>query len=149
MESHIDILLKRWRLEFIALALWPRWCFDQCDLLGVKVVLRGLSYLSHGLSHAIFGGAVVTYFKQWNFYIGTGLEGIAVAVIISRAVRRTKINAGAAIRVITRPVLLLWRRIVAIVISISILMQLCLATRSSFRNAMFGSLRESPCLSPL
>ena len=32
-----------------------------CGLLGVFVVLRGMSYIGHGLSHAIFGGAVASY----------------------------------------------------------------------------------------
>ena len=27
-----------------------------CGLIGVYVVLRGMSYIGHGLSHAIFGG---------------------------------------------------------------------------------------------
>ena len=29
-----------------------------CGLIGVYVVLRKMSYVGHGLSHAIFGGAV-------------------------------------------------------------------------------------------
>jgi hypothetical protein len=32
-----------------------------CGLVGVYVVLRGMSYVGHGLSHAIFGGAVASY----------------------------------------------------------------------------------------
>jgi ABC-type Mn2+/Zn2+ transport system permease subunit len=31
-----------------------------CGMLGVYIVLRGMSYIGHGLSHAIFGGAVVS-----------------------------------------------------------------------------------------
>jgi ABC-type Mn2+/Zn2+ transport system permease subunit len=27
-----------------------------CGLIGVFVVLKGMSYIGHGLSHAIFGG---------------------------------------------------------------------------------------------
>ena len=27
-----------------------------CGLIGVYVTLRGMSYIGHGLSHAIFGG---------------------------------------------------------------------------------------------
>ena len=46
-----------------------------CGLLGVYIVLRGMSYIGHGLSHAIFGGAVVSFVMQWNFYIGAGLWG--------------------------------------------------------------------------
>src|SRR6266849_8868490 len=72
-----------------------------CGLIGVYIVLRGMSYIGHGLSHAIFGGAVVTYLMSWNFYIGAGLWGFIAAVLINQTVRRTKINADAAIGVIT------------------------------------------------
>ncbi|MBT5773457.1 MAG: metal ABC transporter permease, partial [Dehalococcoidia bacterium] len=41
-----------------------------CGLLGVYIVLRQMSYIGHGLSHAIFGGAVVSYVMSINFYVG-------------------------------------------------------------------------------
>jgi manganese/iron transport system permease protein/iron/zinc/copper transport system permease protein len=46
-----------------------------CGLVGVFIVLRGMSYIGHGLSHAIFGGAVVSYVLDFNFYIGAGIWG--------------------------------------------------------------------------
>jgi len=72
-----------------------------CGLIGVYIVLRGMSYIGHGLSHAIFGGAVVSYLMAWNFYLGAGLWGFIAAILINQTVRRTKINADAAIGVIT------------------------------------------------
>ncbi len=72
-----------------------------CGLIGVYIVLRGMSYIGHGLSHAVFGGAVVAFVMSWNFYIGAGLWGFAAAMLINQTVRRTKINADAAIGVIT------------------------------------------------
>lgn len=72
-----------------------------CGLIGVYIVLRGMSYIGHGLSHAVFGGAVATYIMSWNFYLGAGLWGFAAALLINQTVRRTKINADAAIGVIT------------------------------------------------
>jgi ABC-type Mn2+/Zn2+ transport system permease subunit len=72
-----------------------------CGLIGVYIVLRGMSYIGHGLSHAIFGGAVVAYLMEWNFYLGAGLWGFVAALLINQTVRRTKINADAAIGVIT------------------------------------------------
>ncbi len=72
-----------------------------CGLLGVYIVLRGMSYIGHGLSHAIFGGAVVAFVMQWNFYLGAGMWGFLAAVLINQTARRTKIGADAAIGVIT------------------------------------------------
>ena len=72
-----------------------------CGMLGVYIVLRGMSYIGHGLSHAIFGGAVVSFVMQWNFYLGAGLWGFLTAVLINQTARRTRIGADAAIGVIT------------------------------------------------
>src|SRR5258708_22722416 len=67
-----------------------------CGLIGVYIVLRGMSYIGHGLSHAIFGGAVVSYLMAWNFYLGAGVWGFLAAILINQNVRRTQINADAA-----------------------------------------------------
>lgn len=72
-----------------------------CGAIGVYIVLRGMSYIGHGLSHAIFGGAVVSYVMAWNFYVGAGLWGFLAAVLINQTVRRTRVSADAAIGVIT------------------------------------------------
>lgn len=72
-----------------------------CGLIGVYIVLRGMSYIGHGLSHAIFGGAVVSYVMAWNFYIGAGVWGFIAALLINQTVRRTRISADAAIGVVT------------------------------------------------
>jgi manganese/iron transport system permease protein/iron/zinc/copper transport system permease protein len=72
-----------------------------CGLVGVYIVLRGMSYIGHGLSHAIFGGAVVAFVMSWNFYLGAGAWGFVAALLINQTARRTKINADAAIGVVT------------------------------------------------
>ncbi|MBA3944531.1 MAG: metal ABC transporter permease [Herpetosiphonaceae bacterium] len=72
-----------------------------CGLIGAYVVLRHMSYIGHGLSHAIFGGAVVSYLLQWNFYIGAGLYGFLAALLINATARKRQIGADAAIGVIT------------------------------------------------
>lgn len=98
----MDILLEPFQFEFfrngtIAAVLVG----GLCGLIGVYIVLRGMSYIGHGLSHAIFGGAVVAFVMTWNFYLGAGLWGFIAAVLINQTIRRTKINADAAIGVIT------------------------------------------------
>jgi len=72
-----------------------------CGLIGVYVVLRRMSYIGHGLSHAIFGGAVVAYVLQANYYLFAGLWGIASALLINGVARRRRIGADAAIGVVT------------------------------------------------
>jgi len=72
-----------------------------CGLLGVYVTLRGMSYIGHGLSHAIFGGAAASAVVSVNFYLGAGLWGLASALAIGRITRRRLIGADAAIGVVT------------------------------------------------
>lgn len=72
-----------------------------CGLIGVYVTLRGMSYIGHGLSHAIFGGAAASALIGFNFYLGAGLWGMASALAIGRVTRRRIIGSDAAIGVIT------------------------------------------------
>src|SRR3954453_5960808 len=72
-----------------------------CGLIGVYVVLRHMSYIGHGLSHAVFGGAVVAYGFAIDFYLGAGAWGFLCAVLINWVARRRRIGADAAIGIIT------------------------------------------------
>lgn len=72
-----------------------------CGVIGVFIVLRGMSYIGHGLSHAVFGGAVISYLMNLNFYIGAGAWGIVSALLIGRMTKIRKIGADAAIGIIT------------------------------------------------
>jgi manganese/iron transport system permease protein/iron/zinc/copper transport system permease protein len=72
-----------------------------CGLLGVFVILRGMSYIGHGLSHSIFGGAAICAALSINFFVGAGLWGLASALAIGRVTRRRIIGSDAAIGVIT------------------------------------------------
>lgn len=72
-----------------------------CGLVGVYVVLRGMSYIGHGLSHAIFGGAVASAIIEINFYVGAGIWGLISALLIQRVSHRRVVGADAAIGVVT------------------------------------------------
>ncbi len=72
-----------------------------CGLMGVYIVLRRMSYIGHGLSHSVFGGAVVSYLMGWNFYIGAGLWGFLSALLIDATARRRRIGSDAAVGIIT------------------------------------------------
>lgn len=72
-----------------------------CGLLGVYVTLRGMSYIGHGLSHAIFGGAAISAAVGLNFFVGAGIWGLGSGLAVSRVTRRRIIGSDAAIGVIT------------------------------------------------
>jgi ABC-type Mn2+/Zn2+ transport system permease subunit len=72
-----------------------------CGFIGVYVVLRRMSYIGHGLSHAIFGGAVLSYVVNINFFLGAGLWALLAAYLIHRISHRRWVGADAAIGVVT------------------------------------------------
>ena len=98
----IDQLIEPFQFEFFRNGLLAALMVGAlCGLIGNYVVLRNMSYIGHGLSHAAFGGAVAAYVMQWNFYVGAGLWGFVAALLINQTTRRYKIGADAAIGIIT------------------------------------------------
>ena len=99
--------------------------------IGVYITLRGMSYIGHGLSHAIFGGFAASQLIASSFYVlGAGVWGIASALAINAVTRRRSIGADAAIGVIT---------------TASFALGIALISRfgsrgPSFDNALFGSI---------
>ena len=72
-----------------------------CGFIGVYVVLRRMSYIGHGLSHAIFGGAVLSYVMNLNFFLGAGIWALLAAFLIHLISHRRWVGADAAIGVVT------------------------------------------------
>jgi len=95
-------LLKPYQFEFfrngVLVATIAGWL---CGVVGVYVVLKGMSYIGHGLSHAMFGGYAASALLGVNFALGAGAWGVASALMISGITRRRVIAADAAIGVIT------------------------------------------------
>ena len=60
-----------------------------------------MSYIGHGLAHAIFGGAVTSYVLSINLFIGASVWGFVSAMLINLAARKRRINADAAIGIVT------------------------------------------------
>jgi ABC-type Mn2+/Zn2+ transport system permease subunit len=101
-----------------------------CGMLGVYIILRRMSYIGHGLSHSVFGGAVVAYVASINFYVGAGLWGFLSALLINFTARRRRIGADAAIGIVTTA-------------SFAVGVALISKTRSFTRNfeaALFGNI---------
>jgi manganese/iron transport system permease protein/iron/zinc/copper transport system permease protein len=98
----LDTLAEPFRYEFFRhAAIVAVLAGVLCGLVGTYVVLRGMSYIGHGLSHAIFGGAVASYALDVNFYVGAGAWGVLSALLITQVARRRTIGADAAIGVVT------------------------------------------------
>lgn len=72
-----------------------------CGLIGVFVVLRSMSYIGHGLSHAVFGGAAVSSLIGVSYFVGAGVWAVLAALLIGRVSARSPIGADAAIGVVT------------------------------------------------
>lgn len=72
-----------------------------CGLVGVFVVVRSMSYIGHGLSHAVFGGAAISAVLGVSYFVGAGLWGVLAALLIGRVAGRRVIGADAAIGVVT------------------------------------------------
>ena len=72
-----------------------------CGLIGVYIVLRRMAYVGHGLSHAIFGGAVVSYVMSINFFIGATVWGFVASILIILTTRKRQIETDSAIGIVT------------------------------------------------
>lgn len=100
-------------------------------LIGVYIVLRGMSYIGHGLSHSIFGGFAVAQLLIAQLYVlGAALWGIASALAITVVVKKSRVGADAAIGVIT---------IASFALGVALLAKFG-SSGPSFENALFGSI---------
>ncbi|MGH2901655.1 MAG: metal ABC transporter permease [Solirubrobacteraceae bacterium] len=98
----IDELLRPFDFEFFRNGLMVATMAGAlCGAIGVYVVLKGMSYIGHGLSHALFGGFAASSLIGLNFFLGAGVWGVASALMINGVTRRRLLGSDAAIGVIT------------------------------------------------
>jgi len=80
----MDLLLKPFQYDFFTRAILVGVMSGLlCGVMGVYITTRRMSYIAHGLSHAILGGAVLTYVLGLNFYVGSGIWGFGAALLDS------------------------------------------------------------------
>lgn len=97
----MDFFLKPFQYEFFTRALIVAMLAGLlCGVMGVYITTRRMSYIAHGLSHAILGGAVLSYVLGLNFYVGSGIWGFAAALLI-QYLTGSKIYSDAAIGIVT------------------------------------------------
>ena len=100
--SALDVLFEPFAYDFFVKGvLVATMAGFLCGLLGVFITLRGMSYMGHGLSHAVFGGFAASSVINLNYYVGAGIWGLASALAINKVARSRRIGADAAIGVIT------------------------------------------------
>ena len=98
----VDTLFEPFQFEFFRNGLIVATLAGAlCGLVGTFVVLKGMSYIGHGLSHAIFGGFAASALLGVNLFVGAGVWGFASALLIGGVTRRRAIGSDAAIGVIT------------------------------------------------
>ena len=98
----MQTLMEPFRYEFFRNALWVAVLTGAlCGMVGTYVVLRGMSYIGHGLSHAVFGGAAIALALSFNPLLGAFAIGVVAAIMINGVARKRTIGADASIGVIT------------------------------------------------
>src|SRR5438045_9560073 len=97
----MHVLVEPLQFGFLrhALVVWT-FAGALCGLLSVFVTLRGMSYIGHGLSHAIFGGAAICAAISVNFFAGAGLWGLAWGLAISGITKRCIVGSVSPIGLI-------------------------------------------------
>ena len=127
----MSVLLEPWRYDFFVRGMLAATLVGGlCGLIGVYIVLRRMSYIGHGLSHAVFGGAVASYVMQVNFYVGAGIWGFVAALLINALARKRQIGADAAIGIITTA---------SFALGVALISQYRRFTRN-FEAALFGNI---------
>jgi ABC-type Mn2+/Zn2+ transport system permease subunit len=72
-----------------------------CGALSTFVVLRRMSYIGHGLAHAVVGGVGVGVAFGVDLYVGAAAATVVSALLIDRVARRRGLHADAAIGIVT------------------------------------------------
>lgn len=72
-----------------------------CGALGSYVVVRRMSYIAHGLSHSVIGGAAVAAVLHLNLLLGAGVWALLSALLIDRVGRRRGLYPDTAIGIVT------------------------------------------------
>ena len=66
-------------------------------VLGVFVVLKRLSFMGAGISHAAFGGIALGYFLGWNPILTAVIFCISVGIGISMLIENNRIKEDTAV----------------------------------------------------
>jgi ABC-type Mn2+/Zn2+ transport system permease subunit len=100
-----------------------------CGALSSFVVLRRMSYIGHGLAHAVLGGVGVGVAFGIDLYIGAAAATVLSALLIDRVARRPGLHADAAIGIVTTAIFAIGVATLSIV-----------PTRVNIESLLFGNI---------
>ncbi|MFA9429422.1 metal ABC transporter permease [Egicoccus sp. AB-alg2] len=86
-----------------------------CGALSIFVVLRRMSYIGHGLAHAVLGGVAVAVALDVDLYLGALAATLLSALLIDRVSRRRGLHADASIGIVTTAIFALGILVVSVV----------------------------------
>lgn len=70
-----------------------------CSLIGVFVVLRGMSYVGTGIAHGCLAGVALAFLMGWSPLITSTIFALTMVIIIELLNRRTSLKIDSAIGV--------------------------------------------------
>ena len=70
-----------------------------CSLIGVFVVLRGMSYVGSGIAHGCLAGVALAFLMGWSPLLTSAFFALAMVIIIEFLSRRTSLRVDSAIGV--------------------------------------------------
>jgi manganese/iron transport system permease protein len=97
----IEALVEPLRFDFFVRALVASSMVGLiCAVVGTYVVLKGISFIGDGISHAAFPGIVVAFMLGGSFHLGAAVAAVATALAIGWVSRRGLIRMDTAIGVL-------------------------------------------------
>lgn len=71
-----------------------------CSLVGVFVVLKGMSYVGAGIAHGCLAGVALAFLMGWNPLLMSALAALVMVVLIELISRRTDLKLDTSIGVL-------------------------------------------------
>jgi ABC-type Mn2+/Zn2+ transport system permease subunit len=100
-DGPLEFILAPLRFEFFLRALVASTLVGIiCAVVGTFVVLKGISFIGDGISHAAFPGVVAAFLLQVPFYLGAAVAAVATALAIGFVSRRGYLRMDTAIGVL-------------------------------------------------
>jgi manganese/iron transport system permease protein len=101
IDAIVNAILEPLRYEFFIRALIASTLVGIiCAVVGTYVVLKGISFIGDGISHAAFPGVVAAFILQVPFYLGAAIAAVTTALAIGWVSRRGFLRMDTAIGVL-------------------------------------------------